>query len=118
VLVDAEEISALMFGRAMRLPVLLWLRQRNDPSMYLTEARNATGYEAQHLADELERLAKLGMVSKLERQRKNDRQYFVRNDGSPLWSIVDAAGTALSNAATTTNAPVAGIAEDTGQRAP
>ena len=64
-------------------------RIRSAPNPY--EQCKATGYEQQHVSEELDRFTSVQMLTKLERQRRNDRQYFVRNDECPLWALVDAA---------------------------
>lgn len=88
-MVDLEVASRLLFGRSMRLPLLRWIRRREEASFFITEARKATGYEQKDVSAELDRFAELGLLTKLERERGNDRQYFVRNDQSELWAVVD-----------------------------
>ena len=91
-----EEVSRLLFGRAMRLPILMWIRDRNDPAFFQGEVHAATNYPQSAVADELTRFDELGLIAKQE--RANGRQYYQRLDESPLWDIVDAARSAVGGA--------------------
>lgn len=87
--VDLGHASRLLFGRSMRLPLARWIRRCSEPSFYITEARKATGFDQKDVVAELERLTELRMITKLPRDRGNDRQYFVRQGNHPLWKLVD-----------------------------
>jgi len=73
----------------MRLPLLVWIRQRDDPLFFITEASKATGFDHQHVAKEFKTFVDLGLLAELPWERKNDRRYFRREDGCSLWAFVD-----------------------------
>ena len=87
----------MLFGRAMRLPVLMWIHARADPAFYQGEVHTETGYPQSAIADELSRFADIGLISRTGRI-DHGRQYYVRDDASPLWGIVDTARLALETA--------------------
>lgn len=80
----------------MRLPILLWIRAREDALFYQAEVQAGTGYPQSNVAEELTRFVAAGMVSKLDRGSGSGRQYYLRDDSSPLWAIVDAAQSATT----------------------
>jgi hypothetical protein len=90
-MMDLPAVSEGLFGRGMRLPLLMWIRRRDDPLFYITEARKGTGFEHAHVQKELKTLVGLGMLARLPVERKNERQYFRVNSDSILWRFVDVA---------------------------
>lgn len=88
---DIEWVSEGLCGRGMRLPLLVWIRERADPLFYITEASKATGYTHAHVAKELRTFAELGLLAPLPAERRNDRQYYRVDDACPLWRVIDAA---------------------------
>ena len=91
-----ELVSRLLFGRAMRLPILIWIRGREDPVFYQGEVHTATKYPQSAVAEELTRFDDLGLVAK--QGRVTGRQYYLRQDQSALWDVVDAARLAIESA--------------------
>lgn len=88
-MVDAETLSDVLFGRPMRLPLLIWIRDREDPLFFITEAAKATGFVHAHVRKELDRFAQIGLVQALPTKAKNDKQFFQRNDECPYWRVVE-----------------------------
>ena len=93
---NAEHVSRALFGRSMRLPILMWIRARGDPAFYQGEVHAATGYPQSAVAGELARFADVGLICRQGRV-SHGRQYYVRDDDSALWTIVDAACGALTD---------------------
>jgi predicted transcriptional regulator len=85
-----------MFGRAIRLRLLLWVRQ-NDEAFFQSEAARAIDYSGvSAVAKELDTLEELGMLRKFGRPSKTGRQNYIRIE-SPLWSVVDVTGQAIGS---------------------
>lgn len=83
-----------MFGRPLRLRVLLWVRSRTTAFFQSEAARGVDYTSVSAVAKELETLEALGMVRKYGRPNNTGRQNYIRVD-SPLWAIVEAADLAL-----------------------
>lgn len=83
-----------LFGRALRLRVAYWVLRRDDPSFFQGEAVTGVSYSASGVAQELERLVKLGMIVRHERTPGDRRVYYTRSD-SALWMIIEAAANAV-----------------------
>jgi DNA-binding MarR family transcriptional regulator len=88
-------LGRLLFGRALRLNVALWILGHESESFYQGEAAEGVDYSAGAVAHELDRLAELGMLMKEPRNANDRRQYYLRLD-TPLWEIVEAAQRALA----------------------
>jgi DNA-binding MarR family transcriptional regulator len=91
--VDVETLGHTLFGRRLRLRVLLWVLNVDGGTFFLTEAAQGIGYSASGVRDELERLVDLGMLRR-DAGMADRRVYYTRT-GSPLWRIIDATRLAL-----------------------
>ncbi|MEP7223755.1 MAG: hypothetical protein ABI783_02190 [Actinomycetota bacterium] len=94
-----DKLAALgegLFGRALRLRVAYWVMSREDPSFFQTEAVTGVGYAASGVVQELNRLVRLGMITRHEKTPGDRRLYYTRSE-SPLWKIVHAAAAAVGN---------------------
>ncbi len=89
-----DHLGKLLFGRPVRLRVLLWVFSRGAAVFYQSEAATGVGYSAGAVAAELDRLETLGMVTKFGRPVGNERQNYVRVDHR-YWDIVAAAKSSL-----------------------
>lgn len=89
-----DHLGKLLFGRPVRLRVLLWVFDRGDAVFYQSEAAQGVDYSPTSVASELDRLEALGMLRKFGRPVGNERQNYVRVD-HPYWSIVAAAQSSL-----------------------
>lgn len=79
-----------MFGRRIRLRLLLWVNDQDAPFNQSQAARGIAYGSSGEVAKELARLVKLGMVRKLRRVSKVGPQNYRRLD-HPAWAIVDTA---------------------------
>lgn len=87
-----DEVSALLFGRSIRLPVAAWIRSLPEgAAFYQREVAEAIGTQAQYMRRELDILCDLGMVIREPRANGELRQFYVAERSNPLWSIIDAA---------------------------
>jgi predicted transcriptional regulator len=78
-----------MFGRALRLRVLVWVHRQEAP-FFQSQAAQAVDYRSvTAVAKELDTLESLGMVRKFGRPNKTGRQNYLRVE-SPEWQIVEA----------------------------
>ncbi|HUI02085.1 MAG TPA: hypothetical protein VLZ77_00970 [Acidimicrobiales bacterium] len=83
----ADVVGELLFGRRLRLRVLLWVAEQAEP-FHQTEAAAGVGYNSPgEVAKELERLVRLEMVRKFGRPGGVGRQYYRRDDTSPGWEV-------------------------------
>lgn len=109
-----EAVDALggeLFGRAIRLRLLVWVRSQNE-AFFQSQAARAIEYSGvSAVAKELDMLERLGMVRKFGRPNRVGRQNYLRED-NPLWSIVDVTVAAIDALATT--APGGRSAEEAG----
>jgi hypothetical protein len=87
--VDLERLSEGLFGRGMRLPVLVWIRARGESAFHISEASRATGYAHQHVKKELDTLVDLGFLSAVPTVRRNDPKFFHPEVSYPLWAVAD-----------------------------
>ncbi len=92
---DATQASALLFGRACRLPLLLWLLEHPKGRIFQSEPPPHLGVRTA-IRDELARFTRAGLLVE-ERPDADPRVYYVRTD-SPLWDIVRTAGKVLGAA--------------------
>ncbi len=90
-MVDA--VGDQLFGRALRLRVLLWVRD-HTAVFFQGEAARGVEYSQAAVAKELATLEALGMVRKFGRPNNAGRQNYLAVD-SPLWAVVDAARAAM-----------------------
>jgi hypothetical protein len=91
--VDVELVGRNLFGRRLRLRVLLWVLSA-DETFFLKEAADEIGYSASGVRDEFERLVDLGMLLRNPPLAGDRRTYYSRTD-SPLWDIIEATRLAL-----------------------
>jgi DNA-binding MarR family transcriptional regulator len=78
----------------VRLELLLWIQAREDPSFFQGEPATELLAPQSAIREELGKLVELGMLFREEHHPGSRRLYYSRTD-SPLWSIVEAARTAL-----------------------
>lgn len=89
-----DALGAAMFGRALRLRVLLWVGAR-ESAFYQSQAASEVDYRGvSAVAKELDTLEDLRMVRKFGRPNNTGRQNYIRVE-SPLWAIVESAREAL-----------------------
>jgi hypothetical protein len=93
--VDALEVyGEELFGRRIRLRVLLWAHQQKQ-AFNQSEASKGVDYSSSgEVAKELERLVRLGMLRKFGRPSRVGPQNYVRVE-HPGWAIAGAARTAV-----------------------
>jgi hypothetical protein len=95
-LVDAY--GELMFGRRLRLHVLLWVLKQGGAVFNQTEAALGVNYSSSgEVAKELERLVQLDMLRKFDRPQKIGPQKYIRQDHAG-WRIVEAASSVIKDA--------------------
>ncbi len=83
-----DHLGKLLFGRPIRLRVLLWVLDRGDAVFFQAEAASGVDYKSSTaVAAELDRLERLGMVRRYGRPIGNERQNYVRLE-SDYWNIV------------------------------
>ncbi len=94
---DEEALSEYgnqMFGRRIRLRVLLWAESRSE-AFNQSEAAVGVSYSSSgEVAKELERLVRLGMLRKFGRPSRVGPQNYLRVD-HPGWAIAAAARAAV-----------------------
>lgn len=78
-----------MFGRALRLRVLLWVYRQEAPFFQSQAAAGVEYSSVTAVAKELDTIESLGMLRKYGRPNKTGRQNYVRI-ASPRWPIVEA----------------------------
>jgi hypothetical protein len=86
--VDATQVSAFIFGRPCRLPLLLWLLDHPKGRIFQSEPPAYLGARTA-VRQELTRFTRAGLLDE-ERPDADSRVYYVRTD-SPLWGIIRAA---------------------------
>ena len=89
---DAEQVSRDLFGRPCRLPLALWILNR-DERFFQSEPPRDVGTKTA-VRQELSRLAAVGMIMELPIDGKN-RVYYEKTR-SPLWAIIQAAANVLA----------------------
>jgi len=90
--VDADQVGKLLFGRACRLRLAVWIARRDKPEFFQSEPPKEVVLPSD-AAKELGRLVHLGMLE--EARPDGDRRvWYIRTD-SQLWKIIDAATKAL-----------------------
>ena len=89
-----SEYGDQMFGRRIRLRVLLWAESRHD-AFNQSEAAVGVSYSSSgEVAKELERLVRLGMLRKFGRPSRVGPQNYLRVE-HPGWAIAVAARAAV-----------------------
>jgi hypothetical protein len=93
--VDPVEVwGELLFGRRLRLRVLLWADEHSVP-FNQTEAAHGVAYNSSgEVAKELERLVQLGMLTKYGRERRIGPQYYRRVEHAG-WAVAAAVREAI-----------------------
>lgn len=81
-----ERIGDRLFGRGLRLRVALFMSLAPEVQ-FQGEVARALGAVPTEVGKELDRLTDIGMLQKLPRLRRNDRQNYVRHDHW-LWDVV------------------------------
>ena len=85
-----ELLGELMFGRKLRLRVLLWVWEQ-DGEFHQTDAARGVEYSSTgEVGKELERLVALGMLTKFGRPSGVGAQFYVRAAEHPGWDIAGA----------------------------
>jgi hypothetical protein len=92
--VDATLVSALLFGRPCRLPLLMWLLDHPKGRVFQSEPPSHLGARTA-VREELARFTRAGLLEQ-ERPDGDARVYYVRTD-SPLWGIVRTASLLVDN---------------------
>lgn len=93
-----ERVGGILFGRRLRLRVafwvLDWLEQDRGP-FYQTQAALGVEYSASSVAQELDRLIDLGMVTPLETTSGASRRSYFLPLPHPLWDVIRVAREAI-----------------------
>lgn len=98
---DIEDVGKLLFGRALRLKVVLYVLDRlehadaDGGAFFQSEAADAVSYGASAVTSELKRLIDLGMLSQMEPIAGSRRLYYAPRRESDLWDGVRAVRDAL-----------------------
>jgi len=90
----AHELSSVLFGRALRLPLALWVRGRREP-FFQRQAADGLGTHQPYIRKELATFVQTGMVRELPRTDGDIRLFYEPVHEHPWWSIIDAAGAVL-----------------------
>jgi hypothetical protein len=88
-----REVSAELFGRALRLPLAAWVRAQPGPFF---QRQAAEGIEAPqtYVRKELATLVRVGMVHELPRSDGDIRVFYEQAPDHPWWAIIDTASRA------------------------
>ena len=95
---DVKKVGKLLFGRSLRLQLALWIVHRDELTFYQSEPAAAVGVSTSNVIEELDRLARLGMIQAVAKLAGERRQYYLRTD-SPLWQVIESAGRVAANVA-------------------
>lgn len=90
-----RELSAGLFGRAVRLPVAVWVRGRTEP-FYQRQAAEGVNDHQTYVRKELAALVDLGMVRELPRETDRARVFYEQIPDHPWWQVIDTAAQAAS----------------------
>jgi DNA-binding MarR family transcriptional regulator len=90
-----EHLSERLFGRPIRLPLLLWVSGCAAPDFFATEIAEQMHVSSSNVSQELDRLIDLGMIEPVARKRGDIAKRFVLVN-HPGWGIVKAASQVLS----------------------
>ncbi len=88
-----DVIGELLFGRRLRLRVLLWASDQAHPFNQSEAARGVQYNSSGEVAKELERLAELKMLRKFGRPTRVGPQNYGVVDSHPGWAIATVART-------------------------
>ncbi len=88
-----DVIGELLFGRRLRLRVLLWASDQAQPFNQSEAARGVQYNSSGEVAKELERLAELKMLRKFGRPTRVGPQNYTVVENHPGWAIAKAART-------------------------
>ncbi|MCX0270051.1 hypothetical protein NLM24_04865 [Nocardia zapadnayensis] len=88
-----QELSAALFGRALRLPLAIWVRSRSEP-FFQRQASDGIGIAQTYVRKELASFVKLGMLRELPRAEGDKRLFYEQVADHPWWLIIDAAAQA------------------------
>lgn len=91
-----EEYGESLFGRRLRLRVLLWVLARTEVFNQTQAARGVDYGSVGEVAKELERLVRLGMLRKYARLPAVGPQRYAREEGHPMWGAIGAVESALA----------------------
>lgn len=91
---DVERMSADLFGRRCRLPIALWILDRDKPRFYQSEPPRELGSPTA-IRQELTRLTRAGLLEE-ERPDGENRVYYVRTDNA-WWDVIELAGELLAH---------------------
>jgi hypothetical protein len=83
--VDAAQLSDVLFGRPCRLPLAMWILEREKPRFFQSEPPRGVGVPTA-IRQELSRLVIIGMLEE-ERPSGENRVYYIRTN-SELWKII------------------------------
>ncbi|MFI9453370.1 hypothetical protein [Amycolatopsis sp. NPDC052450] len=90
---DTDEVGRVLFGRACRLRLALWIRRQPTQSFFQSQPP-ADVIAQSVVGDELRRLVALGML--IESRRTGERRVYYRRTTSVLWTVIEAADEALT----------------------
>lgn len=90
-----DDVGELLFGRRLRLRVLLWAAAQPEPFHQSQAARGVDYSSSGEVAKELERLHELGMLRKFGRSNRRGPQRYVRIE-HPGWAIAEATARAVA----------------------
>ena len=83
-----DNLGKTMFGRSLRLRVLLWVHGQKS-HFYQTQAAQGVSYSTSGVETELARLEELGMIRRFARTGNVGRVNYLVVD-SPLWTVIEA----------------------------
>ncbi len=79
----------------MRLPLAIWVRHQQEAFLQ-RQCADGIGVPTQYVGKELALLASLGMLEQLPREPGDNRVFYRHQRDHPLWSVIDAAATAVT----------------------
>ncbi|MFI6997186.1 hypothetical protein [Nocardia sp. NPDC050175] len=89
-----QELSAALFGRALRLPLAIWVRSQSEP-FFQRQASDGIGIPQTYVRKELATFVQQGMLRELPRAEGDKRLFYEQVRDHPWWMIIDAADQAL-----------------------
>ena len=103
---DLETVGKLLFGRPIRLRLAIWIyTERGSQPFWLSEASVALNYSASAVSEELARLTRLGMVTRIDVGPSSRRVYFQLVEENPLWEAISKIAAMYSAAPEPSNSP-------------
>jgi len=91
---EIDELGRVLFGRACRLRLALWILEQSNRRFYQSEPPASVIVQSA-AAIELQRLASIGMLSVAS--TKEHRRIYYQRTGSRLWSAIEAIRDALDD---------------------